>query len=756
MNTNTLSALKSYKPLCLLIVLSFCLSVQAQDTTDELEEELTGPKILEGVTVTAQKKEENVQEVPVAVTVLTGEKLNILASGGLDVRFLSSRLPSLQIESSFGRTFPRFYIRGFGNTDFDLNASQPVSLVYDGIVQENPILKGFPVFDLDRIENLLGPQGTLFGRNTPAGIVKFESARPSQISSGYAQLSYGKFNNINFEGAYGGAISPNWSYRLSAYAQRRDDWVDNNFTGEENALEGFAEGAARLQLLYDNSDNFEALFNIHARSTDGTARLFRANIIEPGTNDLVEGFNRDDIAVDGQNEQDIDSIGGSMQLTLSGDRIIATSLTGFEAITKFASVGDIDGGFGAVFAPPSGPGFIPFTAETEDALPEHFQFTQEARLESNDWGRFDWTIGMYYFHEDITIESTNFDTLAGSTVNGFARQEQQTDTYAVFASGDFDITDRWNVRAGFRLSRDEKSFVAERTESPLSFLGVGPIGPLFADPEDTEYSWDFSSTYALTDSVNVYGRLARGFRAPSIQGRVLFGDIVTVADTETVFSYEAGVKSLLADGRLRLNFSVFRYLIDDQQLTAVGGEANFNQLVNADQTEAVGFELDAEAFITDNLYVTAGLSYNETEIDDANLAVAPCASGCTVLDPAGPVDGTVLIDGNSLPQAPEWVANITARYGIPVGSGEIFLYTDWAYRSEVSFFLYESVEYTGDQLLEGGVRVGYTWNFGDQEIAAFGRNITDDVTIVGGIDFNNLTGFVNEPRTWGVEYTHKF
>jgi iron complex outermembrane receptor protein len=151
----------------------------AQDTT------------LDPVMVTAQRRVENIQQVPVSVSTLGDEKLDILASGGDDVRFLSGRVPSLLIESSFGRAFPRFYIRGLGNTDFDLNASQPVSLVYDDVVQENPILKGFPAFDLEQIEVFRGPQGTLFGRNTPAGVVKFNSVRPSREQGGYFQASFG-------------------------------------------------------------------------------------------------------------------------------------------------------------------------------------------------------------------------------------------------------------------------------------------------------------------------------------------------------------------------------------------------------------------------------------------------------------------------------------------------------------------------------------------------------------------------------------
>ena len=154
------------------------LGAVALGTTAALAQDAPEEIVLEEVLVTAQKRQQSLQDVPSSVATLQDEKLDVLKSGGADVRFLSSRVPSLYVESSFGRSFPRFYIRGLGNTDFDLNASQPVSLVYDEIVLENPVIKGFPVFDLDRIEVLRGPQGTLFGRNTPAGIVKFESKAP--------------------------------------------------------------------------------------------------------------------------------------------------------------------------------------------------------------------------------------------------------------------------------------------------------------------------------------------------------------------------------------------------------------------------------------------------------------------------------------------------------------------------------------------------------------------------------------------------
>ena len=221
-------------------------------------------------------------------------------------------------------------------------------------------------------------------------------------------------------------------------------------------------------------------------------------------------------------------------------------------------------------------------------------------------------------------------------------------------------------------------------------------------------------------------------------------------------SYEAGIKGKAAEGRIRFDADVFYYRLKDMQLTAVGGGANFNRLLNADHADGYGFEFNAEAEPIDRLILTAGLSYNHTKLDDPNLFTQPCGGGCTVLDPVGPIAGTVRIDGNSLPNAPKWIANVSAGYSWPVYDGEFFVYTDWAYRSNINFFLYKSAEFHDDSLLEGGFRVGWKAPGDHWEFAVFGRNITNDRSLEGGIDFDNLTGFVNDPRVLGVEVKAKY
>lgn len=712
------------------------LSFSAPTIALAQDEEQAG---LDTITVTAQRREENQQDVPISLTTLPGERLDNILQSAEDIRALATRVPGLYAESSNGRVAPRFYIRGLGNTDFDLAASQPVSVIMDEIVQENVVLKSFPLFDIDRVEVLRGPQGTLFGRNTPAGIVKFDTAKPTDEYDGYFSASYGTFNTVKIESAIGGPLIEDvLSFRVSGLIQRRDDWIDNAVQGTDNALGGFEEFAGRVQLLWTPVEQFSALFNVHGRSIDGTSAIFRANIFDPGSNELNGNFDRDTVFFDegDDNPQRYDNFGGSLNASLDLGPVTITSITGFETADG-RSLGDIDGGAGAVFLPQgSFPGFIPFPSATQDGIDDLDQFTQEVRIASNTDGRFNWQGGFYYFDSDLTITTDPF-FVDPTTVN------HQNTSWAVFGQASFDVTDRLTFTGGVRYTDDEKDFVGVATNFPVAPVSV----------EDGDVSWDASLAYAVTDAVNVYGRIARGFRAPTIQGRdVAFFGAPSTADSETVISYEIGFKSQFLDNRARVNAAAFYYDANDLQFSAIGGAGNFNQLVNADG-EAWGFEADIEYLAADNILFTAGVSYNDTEITEPGLRVAPCGGGCTVLDPLD-ANGLALIEGNPFPQAPDLIWNITARYSYPLGGGgELYAFTDWAYQGDTNFFLYESAEFNANGNVEGGLRIGYMSPDGKYDLAFFARNILDAENVKGGIDFNNLTGFVNEPRVVGFSAT---
>ena len=295
--------------------------------------------ILEEITVTAQRREERLEDVPISISTKSGERLLEIFEGGEDVRALAGRVPGLNAESSNGRVAPRFYLRGLGNTDFDLAASQPVSIVMDEVVMENVILKSFPIFDQARVEVLRGPQGSLFGRNTPAGIIKFDSVRPSEAFDGYARLTLGEAETINFEGALGGSLNANDTImgRISLFSLNRGDWIDNGFTGESDALGENKDLAIRGQLLFEPSDTFSALLAVNWRDYEGTSEIFRANVLTKGSNSLNSNFDRDVVlfnSCDMDSPGDIDAAAALLQTVTKGTTPSATSTAASKSRTR--------------------------------------------------------------------------------------------------------------------------------------------------------------------------------------------------------------------------------------------------------------------------------------------------------------------------------------------------------------------------------------------------------------------------------------
>jgi outer membrane receptor protein involved in Fe transport len=719
-------------------IAALVLAGSAQPALAQDEPAATGTEEgLGTILVTANRREENIQDVAVSVATLPEEQLARVFATGAEITALSARVPGLFVESSNGRAAPRFYIRGLGNTDFDLAASQPVSVVMDDVVMENVTLKSFPLFDVDRVEVLRGPQGTLFGRNTPAGIVKIDTLRPTNELSARGAVTIGSYGTATLDAGVGAPIVNDvLSMRLSALVQRRDDFVDNGYTGEDDVYGGFTDLAGRAQFLFNPGDRFSALLTGQVRSLDGQSTLFRANVLGPGNNELNDNYDRKTVFYDagGGNEAEYDMWSLSLRAEYDFGGATLTSITAHND-SEGRSRGDIDGGFGAVFLPEMGPGFIPFPSDTQDSI-DLGQTTQEIRLASNGGGPFTWQIGGFYFDSDFTVLTQGFDFPPPTLVR------HMNESWAVFGQASYQVTDAIKLTGGLRYTDDQKDFTVP---------GGDPANDRHV--EDDRISWDLSAMFDVSQDASLYARVASGFRAPTIQGRdVAFFSPPSVATSEKIMSYELGWKSELADNRVRLNGAVFYYTVDDPQFTAIGGAGNLVQLLNANKGEAWGFEMDGAFQATRDFVITAGLSYNNTEIEDDSLAVGICGQ-CTVTDPTVVLSGSTraLIDGNPFPNAPEWIANLTARYGAQIDRwGELFVYTDWAYQGVTNLFLYESEEFNTDGQIEGGLELGYGALDGSFEIAAFVRNLTDADNVRGGIDFNNNTAFVNDPRTFGV------
>jgi iron complex outermembrane receptor protein len=703
--------------------------------------------VLDEVIVTAQKREQSLEDVPAAVSAMSGETIRDLLGSAENARALANRVPSLNVESSNGRTQPRFYLRGLGNIDFDNNAAQPVGMVFDDIFLEGNVLRSLPLYDIERVEVLKGPQGSLFGRNTNAGLVKIDSVKPSDEQNAYVSLAYGERNTLAVEGAATVQTSTNGALRASVKYQRRDDWIDNEFNGAGDDFGEFEEIAYRFQYLVTPNDTFTGLFKWHGFQQDGSQpQVFYANAIEQGSPGLRPGFDETKANHDGAAGMDLSHYGLGANLAWDLDTFTLTSITGFDTVENFQFT-DVDGGVSTFNPADIGVlGMSTFPVATGDGLDNHMQFTQEFRISADNDEVF-FQAGVFILDENADIKTFDFNSGAEDIVR------QQTDSFAVFGQVDWAATDVFSIIAGLRFTGDQKDLEVR----------PGPTSPSPADrirAEDQYLSWDLAFTFDANEDWSLYGRIANASRGPVTLGRFGF---VSSATTETSNSIEFGFKSDLMGGRARWNTSVYAFTNDDQQLSATGGGANVNRLLNADKVNGSGIETDFEVLITDNFLVLLNASYNKTEIDDPDLRDLGCnpAPSCTLLDPIvpgaiGPFGEPVVeINGNPLPRAPELMANIVLQWNIPVSSGDFYINTDWNYRDESNLFLHRSVEFVAEERWLGGLRIGYRSDDG-LDVALVGRNITDELTVDGGINFNNLTAFINEPSFWGVEMRKDF
>ena len=700
--------------------------------------------VLEEIVLTAQKREQTLKDIPAAVTAIPAADFDAILRGGVSIKALAARAPSLNVNGNSGRFLPQFYIRGLGNTDFDVNASQPVSLVLDEVSIESTTLRSIPVFDVAQVEILNGPQGTLFGRNTNAGIVKIDSVKPAYEREGFLRASYGSRNGRSVNFAVGGGLSDKVAARLSVHYSGQDDFITNTVKGQDDNLGGYDQYAGRLQLLFEPTGSTTALLRLQGSKIDSNTPVFYANALTPGVEGTRPGFDEEIVTQDADNGQELEHFGVSLKIDHDFENFTLTSVTSYDTLDSFSKA-DVDGG---IQGGPEAIGTLGqqafFSVATGDGIDEHYQVSQELRV-ALDREKWFLQFGGYFFQEDFRVRTEDF------IFNTTSFTEQKTTSFAAFGQLEYWLTDDFSVTGGVRYTDDDK-----RLET------IDVLFPATIKADDGYISWDVAANYDFNENVTGFARVAQGSRGPVTLGRFGF---TSTADTETLTSYEVGLKTTLFGGRARWNINGYLYDIDDQQITAVGQTDNTNRLLNIDSTRGYGFETDIEFAITSTLHLRSNLSYNNTEIRDETLSESRCGStpSCTALDPVRSVDpgpfgpvSNVFVDGNPLPLAPEWIFNVILDYTAPIETGELYFNTDWNYKSEANIFLYESVEFVSESRWLGGVRVGYRHQKTGLDVAFVGRNITNEVTVFNGLAFLNLAATVTDPSYFGAEVSLDF
>jgi len=730
----------------------------------------SAPQVTE-VVVTAERHSEKLKDVPEQVTRISAATLADIGADGEDIRVLAARVPSLNIESSFGRTFPRLYIRGLGNSDYYANSSQPVTVDYDDVVLESPFLKSFPIFDISDIEVLAGPQGTLFGQNTPAGVVRITSNAPADKFEASTDDSWGTYNTINSTDVLNVPVVPGLlDMRFAIQEQHRDNWVHNHYTSPDpssepytKTTEGYDDTAGKLEALYKPTADFDAELTGDFRTVAGSPRLFRANIIDPNSNQLVSGFKAGDVAFDGVNFQHVNTEG--VHLNVRDDTGPAT----VNFISSYdhgwvASQGDIDGG-----VDPNNPADTGgYDVETGGPTTVD-QITDELRASTNGTGPFYNQGGIYYFQERLYIQNLTFaapyDTVAENVI-----ENQSDNEKGIYDSATYQLLDPFKIGAGIRYTADQKSY----NDNNVNYYNFGFSNPPYYNYDPTQVykvigtssggassntskvTWDTTGDYAVTPTTNLYYRVATGYMPAAMHYNSADYATPEVARPSTTISFEAGIKGSAFAHMIDYTFDGYAWNTKNMELTAVGGSGNIVTILNAKNVIGRGLEAQADLRPTEQLTLHGSASYNYTKIEQAGLTTAGCSGGCEMINaPAG--NGNYYINGNPLPQAPRFILDGSARYDVPVdGDKDVYFSTDWSWRSGVDFFLYRSVNFDGPALLQGGMRLGYVDYDRNLEVSVYARNILNTVVATGAIDFSNLEGFINDPRIVGVEVKKSF
>ena len=734
------------------------------------------------IVVTAQRRQENILSVPVSVAVMKPETLHDIQAGGADTLLsLAGRVPSLNVESTTGRIFPRFYIRGLGNIDFYLGASQPVSIIQDDVVAEHVVLKSTPAFDIDQVEVLRGPQGSLFGRNTTAGIVKFDTVQPSATWRGQGSASWGSRNSVNIDAGVGGPLnsSGTLSFRLSGLYQHRDNWISNTYTGPsddgtvpgKNVMGGFNERDVRLQIEAKPSDALTLRLSGHYRDYDGTASIFYRGSIKQGVRAVPDTLDLTKVSYDEaqNNPQAYKTKGASLKAIYDFGGITLTSITAYENAHGY-SRGDTDGGAAADFGGTAPNYCAAGCGQSRGVLRGLDQWSQELRLASPDTGRFKWQIGGIYFD---SRDMTEFDQRAyfltsnalGTTPNpnNWVLLHNVNTSWGLFGQASYDLTEKLRVTGGVRVTNDTKTTELLKTADTVAGVVTFPAtAARKVRLSDTQPSFDLSLLYRATPDLSLFARVARGFRGPTIQGRsAVFNSPFSTAQSEKNTSWEAGVKSAWLDNALTFNLTGFYYTVSDIQLN--GNDSNGNGvLFNADK--AVGYGMEAELGLRParNLKFNIGFSLLHTEIKDKSVyAQAGAAGGVlseTVLNPTVRVGNNYFaqINGNPLPNAPDFNLNVSGRYDLPLNEKlRAFVGADFNLQGYTMYVPYKTVEYTSNGNFELGLKAGLA--FERYELAFFARNLTDKRNLVGVIDTSNYrAGIYNDPRVFGVTLSGSF
>jgi len=771
------------------------------------EEPATGEKRatgLEEIVVTAERRESSLQETPISITAFTAEALEM--AGAHTAYEISERTPNLLIlkqpssNSAMGAS-----IRGITTAEPSLNIDAKIAIYLDGVYIGKNAGAIFDVVDVERIEVLRGPQGTLFGKNTTGGAINIVTKKPKGEWGFKQQLTFGNYGRFRSQTSIDLPKLYNVSTKVSYNKNEFDGWARNiNPRGPRN-LGSIDDDAYRVALLWEPTDNFTAEYNFDKTKGEDVAKAFQISAVNPGydtaltiqslvpfvpvANPFAEllasgtvGRNKrlDRFNLDNQNYEETDISGHNLTMTWDLDgQTTLKSITAYRSLQINVKPGgtDLDGGAWSI------PIFHAATIASNGNQKWHRQFSEELQVLGTGYfdGKLDVTGGFFYHNEKgkelnnqwgaliplpagnpftgvFTLwEQNNFyafldslpppvgtGSVPGSPVPGGLGEDYSmaNHSYAVYTQAKWHFTDQLTLTLGGRYTWDHKE---------VRILDATPN--LKNDEDWDKGTWDVTLDYDWTTELNTYAKVATGYTAGSIPNRTVNEAAFNlVADPENLTDYEVGIKSDWLDNRLRVNLAGFYYDYDDIQIADF--QAGATVLVNAGKAKMRGLELEVVTIPVEGLTLSATYGYLHPEYDKFEVTVALAGGGSITEDIAKTA---------KFPYAPTHTGSATAQYDFPpLEFGQFTAmvtgtYTDsYVFNPRLTTRDYARSRYLIDARIElsqipipnGNLRVG-----------VWGKNLTDKDYKEWGIDFSDLGIAGNtwgDPRTYGVDIVYEF
>jgi len=706
---------------------------------------------LEEVIVTAQRRPENIQTVPLSIVAFSADSLRQL---GMTVGFdLANQVPNMNIDAPTGDSTVRYFLRGVGTQDFNTLATSPIALYVDDVYLGSTIANSVNLYDMERVEVLLGPQGTLWGKNTTGGAIDFISARPTQTLAASGSAGYGNHGERFADAMVNVPLAATLAARAAFTYSGRDAWITNLAPEGPHNLDAFNKTGGRLSFEWTPTDAVSAyLKGEYLKRTGSTITGYMVPLAGPtdafGNPALPFGIVNQ---AGGPSSDDFDTWNVIARLDWNiGNVVQLTSISGWQDAERIREY-ELNGGTPALLI-------------NQAFFGHHEQFTQELRLASESPDRFRWQGGLlYYFAHQTATTAVPFNETAFSAppfvTADLWPESRRFNSDSIFGGVEYDLTPQLTARGGLRYNEDEGSYHAMHYAihpyaNYLNYLNPDPLADpnsvlIPADTIDTrahwsKLTWDAGLRYRFSADKMVYVNGSTGYRQgtfSSPSGSSV--DQFSVLQPETNLAFELGAKTAWLNNRLQVNAAAFSYDYTNMQvfvLQPIVAGSPLSIQSNAGRAADRGGEIELKLLPAERWLVSGTVGYVHaifTRFDTGTSAGVP-----------------VSLAGNRFPRQPQWTASALLQYRLPLANDtSILLHTDWNYRGDY----YVNADNLHNPYIPGrtigNVRAAYTPRNDRWELAVWARNVTDKHYPMGGYRLgfaNSEIFYFGDPLTYGM------